>query len=73
MQVVGFSSVVQRHLDVLGLNVGLDLDLDAVAVKNANKDDSPSNKILHKALLDSFQKHFNVSASGNWAPPFRKT
>jgi hypothetical protein len=61
---------VQRHLDVLGFDVSLDLDLDAVAVKNANKNDSLSNKFLHKALRDSFQKHFNASASGNWALSF---
>ena len=64
MQVVGFSSVVQRHVDVLVLNANLDLDLDAVAVKNANKDDSPSNKNFHKAPFESVPKAFQCV--GKW-------
>lgn len=62
-QLVEFSIVTQRHLNLLGLDVTFDIDIDQNLVEAANKAESSSNAILSHTALKAFEEYFNVSVS----------
>ena len=62
-QVVPFTSASKRHLNLLGINVIGDLEIDPDRVRALDLPDSLPNTILRQDVVAGFKKHFSLSVS----------
>ncbi|KIL58574.1 hypothetical protein M378DRAFT_181226 [Amanita muscaria Koide BX008] len=60
-QVVPFTSASKRHLNLLGINLAGELELDPDRVEAFDFPDSAPNMILRQDVVNGFKKHFSLS------------